>query len=176
MESVLKRMSGHTDYYLVVHMYSAWVPLLPHPLQQLVNGRLCLEMATSKNWPHRQKMVPPPPPLPAIPVLIRDSPVCRQTAESVIPSSTFIPLGDDRAQVLSHYKSRCTETPCKYFERSKSENIRRCPYLNNCRFEHVVDGQKFTFTPRDIRRLKLASRAKKSPPRTPQKHSFPLRT
>src|SRR5271170_7931202 len=166
-------MSGHTDYYLVVHMYSAWVSL-PH--SSLVPRKLSLGWVwkwrcqktglTAKKWSPQS----PQPHYNVTRADTYDSPVCRQTADSVIPSSTFVPLGDNRAEVLSHYKSRCTETPCKYFEHSKSENIRRCPYLNHCRFAHVVDGQKFTFTPRDIRRLKLASRAKKSPT---QKHSPP---
>jgi len=90
------------------------------------------------------------------------SPVCRQTALSVIPSSTFVPVGETRNQVISHHRLRCAQIPCKYFERSKAEgNTRRCPYLNKCQFAHLVDGQKYVFSPREIRRLKLERKPKR---------------
>ena len=161
-------------YYLVVHTSSAWVPTPIPPLEAQTEFVGCVwKWRHQKTGVTAKKWSPSPPNLRK--GLMR-SPVCRQTATGVIPSSTFVPLGSQRVEVLSQYKSRCHFTPCKYFERSKSESVRRCPYLNHCQFAHVVDGQKFTFSPQDIRRLKLASRAKKSPPyhKSPLPRSAPF--
>ena len=94
------------------------------------------------------------------------SPVCRQHARHVIPSSAFIPHGDQRDLYVAVHNSLKQETPCRYFETSKKRKEKEptsrihCPFLNKCAFAHVLEGEKYVFSPTEIRRLKVAARIK----------------
>ena len=95
------------------------------------------------------------------------SPVCRQDTKRVIPSSAFFPLGSAaRDEYLKHYTETLGTKPCRYFEESKKnapagqESKYHCPFLNKCLFVHEVEGEKYVFSKRDIRRGKAARKLK----------------
>lgn len=72
----------------------------------------------------------------------------------VVPSSEFYPIGPERDEHTVHYKQRLSKVPCRYFEASKAKARRRCPFLNQCQFAHIVDGKPFLFTNKDVRKVK----------------------
>ena len=94
-------------------------------------------------------------------LFLMTSPICRQTSKKVTPSSTFFPKGDQRDQYIKAHKEYLSRTLCRYFEASKRKNRLFCPFLNKCQFSHLVDGEKFVFSRKDIRKIKQARRSKR---------------
>jgi hypothetical protein len=114
------------------------------------------KMASNKYRRYSEEMV-----LLTILLLANCSPVCRQTSKRVTPSSSFYPVGQQRDEHIATYKQRVSKLPCRFFEASKAKARRHCPFLNNCQFGHIVDGEQYSFSHKDIRRAKNARR--KSP-------------
>ncbi|CAG8539184.1 16227_t:CDS:2 [Acaulospora colombiana] len=61
----------------------------------------------------------------------------------VVPSPTFAKSGPAKDQIISSYRERLAQIPCKYFKET-----RRCPFADACHYEHAnPDGTRCILGP-----------------------------
>ncbi|CAG8737018.1 990_t:CDS:2 [Rhizophagus irregularis] len=66
-------------------------------------------------------------------------PVCRKNSPYVVPSSRFAKAGPQKEQIISTYKEKISQIPCKYFEGSG-----KCPFADECFYQHAnPDGSRY---------------------------------
>ncbi|RIA91567.1 hypothetical protein C1645_767165 [Glomus cerebriforme] len=70
-------------------------------------------------------------------------PVCRKNSPYFVPSSRFAKSGPQKEQIISTYKEKISQIPCKYFEKS-----RKCPFADACFYQHAnPDGSRCILGP-----------------------------
>ena len=73
--------------------------------------------------------------------LVRSCPICRCITHFIIPSSVWISHPDEKEHLVSLYKRKLSQIPCKYFDYGRSI----CPFGSSCFYEHSLpDGTPFT--------------------------------
>jgi hypothetical protein len=81
-------------------------------------------------------------------------PACRKHSDLVIPSRTFYAHGTPgKEQVKARYLLNLSQKPCKHFSRS-APHRRWCPFGNECRFSHQVNGTRYIFSPFELERIR----------------------
>jgi len=85
-------------------------------------------------------------------------PNCRKPTEYVIPSDTYHAHDTPgKAAELKHYLTSCAKIPCSNFTKSPSW-ARACPAGNKCLYAHLVNGNKYTFTDRELAKMEQQRR------------------
>lgn len=68
-------------------------------------------------------------------------PICRQESYVVVPSNRYV-KGEEKQKMMSTYKKRLQEIPCKHFNKGQG----KCPFLNSCFYSHrMADGNNFEY-------------------------------
>jgi E3 ubiquitin-protein ligase makorin len=68
--------------------------------------------------------------------MVKSCPTCRQESLYIIPSSVYC-TGDHKQHIISKYKNKLSNTPCKHFSRTGL-----CPFGADCFFAHIdADGK-----------------------------------
>ncbi|RHZ51063.1 hypothetical protein Glove_485g22 [Diversispora epigaea] len=70
-------------------------------------------------------------------------PVCRKNSPYIVPSQSFAKSGSIKDQIISSYRERLAQIPCKYFQDSK-----KCPFADECHYKHAnPDGSRCILGP-----------------------------
>jgi len=70
-------------------------------------------------------------------------PVCRKNSPYVVPSSRFAKSGPQKEQIISTYREKISQIPCKYFEEKG-----KCPFADECFYQHAnADGTRCKLGP-----------------------------
>jgi hypothetical protein len=73
---------------------------------------------------------------------MRMCPLCRKLSYLVIPSSSYLPGGPSKEQLVDEYKWTLGQIPCRHFNFGDGE----CPFLNSCFYSHISkDGKIFDY-------------------------------
>lgn len=68
---------------------------------------------------------------------IRSCPLCRIVTYFIIPSSTFVRDGEEKARIIEAYKKKLQVIPCRHWDFGRG----RCPFGASCFYSHLLpDG------------------------------------
>lgn len=101
----------------------------------------CLSCIRSWRSMDKEPFIPTPHAASNARELTRSCPICGCITHFIIPSSVWISHPDEKEHLVSVYRRKLSQIPCKYFDYGRSV----CPFGSSCFYEHSLpDGSPFT--------------------------------
>jgi hypothetical protein len=80
-------------------------------------------------------------------------PVCRKNSPYFVPSLHFTKSGPQKEQIITTYREKISQIPCRYFEKSG-----KCPFADECFYRHAnPDGSRCVLGPPRKRKPRFLS-------------------